>query len=232
MVKVDEAFEVKYKKAGENFEVLVDFDKLNEYKKKPTEISVYEVLADVKIFKDQKKGDIASENLLNKVFPSKSEEQIIQEILLKGDCQIPTSYLNKLREEKKVHITNYIAENALNPKTKGKYTYTMIEKEIQKLRYNYDYSKSIETQAEEVLTLLKKVMPISITEVTIILEIPARYSGAFHGGIRKFGKITKEYYDNTGNLHLHIKTTESTSDKIIEFTKRNSNNEASYHIER
>ena len=232
MVNVDEAFEIRYKKGGENFQVLVDFDKLKEFQKKPTEISVYDVLADVKIFKDEKKGDIASEHLLAKVFPSKTEEEIIFEILMKGECQIPTSYLNKLREERKKHVINYIAENAINGQTKGKYTYSMIEREVLKLKYNFDHNKSIEIQSEEVLVLLKKIMPISINEVIIILEIPARYSGSFLGGIRKFGKIIKEYYDNSGSLHLHIKATESTCDKIIEFTKRNSNNEACYHIEK
>lgn len=51
--------------------------------KKSDEISVYDVLADTKIFKDQKKGDIASENILNKIFPGKSEEEILKEILSK-----------------------------------------------------------------------------------------------------------------------------------------------------
>ena len=63
MVNIDDAFEVRYKKEKEQFEVLVDFDKLNEFKKDNT-ISVYDVLADTKIFKDQRKGELASENIL------------------------------------------------------------------------------------------------------------------------------------------------------------------------
>ena len=139
MVNVDESFEVKFKSGKDEFQVLVDFDKLNEFKKKPTEISVYDVLADQKIFKDQRKGEVASEHHLKAAFGAKSEEEVLKEILLKGECQIPTSYLNKMREEKKRQVINYIAENAINPATKGRYTISMIESEINKVRYNYNF---------------------------------------------------------------------------------------------
>jgi len=57
--------------------------------------------------------------------------------LLKGECQIPTAYLNKLRDEKKLQVVNYIVENALNPTNKTKYTPTMIEGEINKVKYKF-----------------------------------------------------------------------------------------------
>lgn len=230
MVNVDDAFEVRYKKNGDQFEVLVDFDKLKEFEKKPDEISVYDVLADVKIFKDQKRGELAAESLLEKSFRGLSEEQILKEILLKGECQIPTAYLNKLREEKKMQAINYIAENAINPATKSKYTNSMIESEVSKLKYSFDPNIGFEHQAQEVLKLLKKVMPISIDKVVLKIEIPPQYSGAFYGPFRKFGKVTKEFYDNNANLHLHLELTESQADNAINYIKQNTNNEGSYHI--
>ena len=148
MVNVDESFEVKFKSGKDEFQVLVDFDKLTEFKKKPSEISVYDVLADSKIFKDQRKGEIASEHHLKSAFGAKSEEEVLKEILLKGECQIPTSYLNKMREEKKRQVINYIAENAMNPSTRGKYTISMIESEINKIRYNYNFEQDYAPQAE------------------------------------------------------------------------------------
>ncbi len=230
MVNVDDAFEVRYKKAGEMFEVLVDFDKLNEFKKKPNEVSVYDVVADVKIFKDQRKGDIASTNLLFDVFKTYNEEVIIKEILLKGECQIPTSYLNKLRDEKKMQVVNYIVENAVNPASKMKYTPSMIESEVSKLKYSFDPNVGFERQAEEVIKLLKKVMPISVDKVVLEIEVPGMYVGAFYGPFRKMGQITKEYYDNSGNLRMHMEVTQSQVDNVIEFIKAKTNNEASYFV--
>ena len=232
MVNVDEAFEMRYKKHGETFQVLVDFDKLKEFEKKPEETDIYDVLADTKIFKDQKKGELASTNLLEKSFPNKTEDEILKEILLKGECQIPTAYLNKLREEKKLQVITYISENALNAQTKGKFTPTMIESEINKLKFNFEAFKPFEGQADEILKLLKKIMPISLEQVTLLLKIPATYAGNFYGPFRKLGKFKKEFYDNTGSLNLEVKTTESSADKIINFTKQNSNNEAEYQIKK
>ncbi len=232
MVNVDDAFEIRYKKSGEQFEVLVDFDKLNEFKKKDAEISVYDVLADVKIFKDQKKGDMASPISLKKVFGTDNEEIILKEILLNGECQIPTAYLNKLREEKKLQVINYITENAINPTTKSKYTFSMIEGEVNKLKYNFKADVDFMIQAKDVLNSLKKVMPISISKVTVLIKVEGQYCGNFYGPFRKFGKITKESYDDTGNLHLHIEINESILDTVINYIKNNSNNSSEYVIEK
>ena len=73
--------------------------------------------------------------------------------------------------------------------------------------------------------------PFSATE-RIVLEIcvPARYCGNFYGPFKKFGSIKKEYYDNEGSFRIHIEITESQQDRVIDYIKKNSNNEASYHV--
>ncbi len=232
MVKVDEAFELRYKFAGENFEVLVDFDKLNEFKKNQEEINVYDVLADDKIFKDQKKGDIASESLLQKVFPNKSEEEILKEILIKGECQIPTAYLNKLREEKRKQIINYIAEQAFNPQTKTKYTNSMIESGFSKIKFNVDPLKDFVYQAQDVLKLLKVEMPISMNRILLLIKVPGMHCGNFYGGFRKMGQVKKEFFDDSGDMHIHFEISESDLDRVSNFIKENSNSEAEYHVKK
>jgi len=230
MVKVDDAFEVKYKKAGVNFEVLVDFDKLNEYKKDIEKVSVFDVLADDKVFKDQKKGELASENELEKHFNTTSKNQILKQILLEGECQIPTAYKNKLREEKKKQVITYICENATNPQTKGKYARSMIESEIEKIRYNYTINQDYIHHANEILKQLKKVMPIAITKSKIQMKIPGTHCGNFYGPFRNYGKITKEKYDDYGNLCIEMEISDSIIDEVINYIKNKSNNEAEYVV--
>ncbi|MCA9496813.1 MAG: ribosome assembly factor SBDS [Nanoarchaeota archaeon] len=230
MVNVDEAFQIRYKFSGEEFQVLVDFNKLEEFKKKQDEISVYDVLADTKIFKDQKKGELASENILNKIFPSKTEEEILKEILLKGECQIPTAYLNKLREEKKIQVINYIVENAINAQTKSKFTPTMVESEVNKLKFNFDYRHNVQNQAEEIIKLLKKVMPISMEKIILEISIPAQYCGPFYGPFRKYGRVTKEYFDRDNNLRIHLEISETQIDQVANYIKTHSNGEGEYFV--
>lgn len=232
MVKVDEAFELRFKQGKENFEVLVDFDKLQEFLKKPDEVDVYDVLADTKIFKDQKKGEVASENHLKEVFGNIEESEILKIILKKGECQIPTAYLNRLREEKKSQIVNYIAENAFNPQSKTKYTASMIQNTFDKIKFNVDPLKNYVNQAEEVLKLLKKEMPISMEKVLMIIQISGQYCGNFYGPFRKLGQIKKEYFDNEGNLHIHFEVSESEIDKVATFIKQNSNETGEYYVKK
>ena len=230
MVNIDEAFEVRLNKNGNHYEVLVDFDKYRDFKDKPEEIDVYEVLADHKIFKDQKKGEIAPESNLDKDFESKEEIDIIKEILLEGEAQIPTSYINKMREETKKRIISYIAENAINPVTNTKFSASMVESEFNSIKFNVNYEKDHVNQAEEVIKLLKKSIPIKIEKSVIELSIPPSYVGAFYGPFRKYGSITKEYYDDEGNLRIHIEVTSGIIDDVINYIKNKANNEASYHI--
>ena len=71
---------------------------------------------------------------------------------------------------------------------------------------------------------------ISVDKVILEIEISAQYSGAFYGPFRKFGRVTKEYYDNHGSLRLHIGVTSSQCDNAIEFIKRKTNNEGAYVV--
>ena len=231
MVKVDDAFEVRYKFAGENFEVLVDFDKLQEFKKEGSEVEVSEVLADDKIFKDQKKGEVASDQALKKAFGEKSELDILRDILIRGECQIPTAYLNKLREEKRVQIINYIAEQAFNPQTKTKYTPSMIESSFEKIKYSIDPLKDHIFQAQEVLKDLKKEMPISIQRVLMLIKVSGEHCGNFYGPFRKLGQVKKEYFDDSGNMHIHFEISEVDIDKVAQYIKENTNETGEYHIQ-
>lgn len=230
MANIENSCEIKYKIKNENFEVLVDFEKLKDFQKDSTNINVFDVLKSETIFKDQKKGLIASENTLKEIFKNLSKENILKEILLKGKCQIPTSYLNKLREEKKIQVINFICENTLNPQTKNKYTHSMIESQVNKIKYNFDPNKAFEIQAEQVLDLLKKIMPISEDKICLEIKIKPEFIGSFYGNFRKFAKVIKENYDKDSNLILEIQIRDSLKDKIIEMIKNNSKNTASYFI--
>lgn len=230
MVDVNKAFTVRYKKDNKELEILVDFDLLEDFKKDPNNKNIYDILADYKIYKDQKKGEIAPETFLKELFNNKDEETILKEIAINGECQIPTAYLNKLREEKKMQVINYISENSVNPANKSKYTRSMIEGEINKLKYNFNGNRDHVKQAEEVTQLLKKIMPISIEKIVIEINVPGMYCGAFYGPFRKYGNITKEYFDKDGNLRMHMETTHGLVDDVINYIKNKSNNEAEYFI--
>ncbi len=230
MVKVDESFILIYKKEGQEFQVLVDYEKLLQFKKEEN-IDIYDVLADTSIYVDIKKGLLQSQNLTNEIFAKKTENEILKEILLKGECQIPTSFLNKKRDEIKQKVISYIVESCINPQTNHKFTPSMVESEVNKLKFNFDANKDYIYQAEQVIKKLQSNFPIKVDIKSILLSIPAKFTGKFYGReFRKLGKITKEYFDNHGALRIHMDVNSNNLDKAISYISLNTDNEAEYSV--
>ena len=231
MVSVDKAFEMRYRKAGKEVQILVDFDELQSFRKNPQEKEIEDVVADDKIYSDQKKGELAPDSVLKEMFSTQNHQEILKEILLEGECQIPTAYLNKLREEKKTQIINYIAENAINPQTKTKYTYSMIENALSDIKTTIDPLKDHIYQAEQILKDLRKKLPISMDRVLMIIKIPGEHCGKFYGNFRKLGTIQKEYFDDHGRLHLHFEISQGNIDTVADYIKSNTQGTGEYHIQ-
>ena len=233
MVKVDESCILRFKKEGETIEALVDFKLLLEFKNNSSSnLSIYDIYADTQLFSDSKKGLVISEDIIQKLFNGKSEEEVLTIFANEGEPQIPTAYLNELRDKKKEQIVEFISANAINPQTKGKYTSNMIKTEFEALKISIDPNTDHIHQAEQALKELRKKMPISMESSIIIIQVEGQYSGSFYGEFRKFGTIQKEYYDDTGNLHLHINVLSGKVDSVISFIKQKTDNSGSYHIKK
>jgi ribosome maturation protein SDO1 len=227
----NENFIVKYKKEGVVFEILVDFENLEKFKEEKEEIDVYDVVFDTDIYFDIKKAKRADKESIEKAFENIEEKEILSEILKKGDCQIPTQFKNKRREEIKNQIIQYIVDSCINPQTNSKFTNSTILDQIEKISFSINTNMDHIHQAEEVIKKLTSIMPIKISMKNILMTIPSKYSNKFLGEFRKYGKITKELWDNHGDLKLHMEINENNLDRTIEFIKRNSNGEAEYHTE-
>ena len=92
----------KLKKGGEMFEVIIDPDKILEFKKgklKAKESVMYE-----KVFFDAKKGLEASSEIMNKVFNTENVVEVIDVILNDGEIQ----FTQEDREEKQKEKFNRI----------------------------------------------------------------------------------------------------------------------------
>ena len=90
----------KLKKGGENFEIIIEPEKIIDYKNKKS-IDIREVLRYEKIFSDAKKGFIASENRLQALFQTQDPIKISEIILNEGEIQFTQEYRDKILEEKK-----------------------------------------------------------------------------------------------------------------------------------
>ena len=223
---------MKYNYQNQNIELIVNFENYQDYKKNNDSINIYDVLIDENIYADSKKGLLISKNLIKEIFQNKSDEEILKQIILNGKIQIPKDFVNKKRDETFIKIVNYISENAYNPQTKIKYTFDLIDQEVKKIPYSINPDINFIHQAEEILSLLKKNIPISIKINNFEIKILSKFIGKIISKIRSFGTIKKEFYDNVGDLRIHIEVNENNSENLIEFLKSNTENTCEYHIKK
>ncbi len=198
MVTVDKALIAKYKTHGQSFEILVDADLAIELKHgKPVDIK--NCLAVQKIFSDGKKGMEASENALKQIFGTNNSLEIAKIIIEKGDVPITTEYRDKLREQKRRQIVNYIHVNAVDPKTHLPHPPQRIENAMAEAKVHIDDFQDVQKQLQEVIKKLRPIIPLSFEVKEIAVKIPPEYAHKAFGVLVNFGKKLKEEWLTDGS---------------------------------
>ncbi len=220
MIDINKAVIARLKKAGENFEVLVDLDKALDFRKGKAKID--EVLAAEYIYKDSKKGMKASEHETEKFFTTTDIKKVAEIIVKNSDIHLTAEHKSKLREEKRKKVIDLIHKNAVDPTTGLPHPLTRIENAIEEAKIRVDEFKSAEEQIEQVLEKLTEIMPIKFEVKKLLVRIPAKYSGSSYNIIKQFGRILSENWENDGSLSLKVEIpgglTEEFYDKLNNLT--------------
>ncbi len=203
MVTVDEAIIAKTDKNGKHFEILVDADIAYALKDGKI-VSLSRMLAANIIFTDAKKGDKASPTDLQAAFGTLDVEKVAEEIVKKGEIQLTTEFRRKKTEEKRKQVAALISKYAINPQTKLPHPQDRILNAMDIARTAIDPFKPAEQQVEEVLKALKSVLPISMEETKLTVEIPAAYSGRVYGLLKDLGTVGEQQWLNDGSLAVKL----------------------------
>lgn len=187
---------VKYEKNGKHFEILVN-EKVFDYLE--GKVNIKEVLIIEEVFRDVNKGERASEEDLMSVFGTDNIEKIAEEMIKKGYIQIPTEIRRKWVEEKRKQIIDFIAKNAIDPKTKLPIPPQRIELALEQIKYNIDPFKGVEKQAEEIVKKMIMIMPIKFERIKLAIKIPGEYYGKIYNFIMKEAELKKEEWTNEGD---------------------------------
>lgn len=198
MVKVDEAVIARLEKNGHKFEVLVDPDLAMDLKH-GKEVNFEDLLADEKIFKDSRKGDLVSPDFLQEVFLTTNTKEVVKKIIQSGEVQLTTDQRKKIVERKRADIINFISKNAVDPKNKTPHPPARIENAMKEAKISIDAFKSNEEQIKIIVNAIKKIIPISMEKVSFAVKIPPQYSAKCSGVLHKF-EVKKEQWLNDGSL--------------------------------
>lgn len=203
MVTVEKAIIARFDKDGKHFEILVDPDLAYELKEGKS-VSISKMLAVSSVFTDSKKGLKSAESDLEKIFGTQDVEKIAALIVKNGSLQLTTDFRRKKIDEKKRQIASFISRHAINPQSRLPHPIERILTAIEQAKVSIDPFKPAQEQMEDVIKALRPIIPISIEESTLSVEIPAQYSGRAFGIIKELGSLQSQQWLSNGSLLVKI----------------------------
>jgi len=184
----------RIKKAGKNFEILVDMDEALAFRKGQGSSPGAETDT---IFKDMKKGMVASQEDLKEAFGTTDAQAIIQRIVKEGEILTTQDYRDEEREKKEKQVVDFLTVNSMDPRTGNPHTAERIKNALEQAHVNIK-NVPVENQINEILQELTKVIPITIKMKKIRVTIPAMHTGRAYGVINPYK--SDEEWESDGSL--------------------------------
>ncbi len=202
MVTVDEAIIARYEKDGKHFEILVGAELAYDLKEGKA-VSIQRMVATNFVFTDARKATKATPSDVEKCFGTHDIEKIAEQIVKHGEVQLTTEFRRKKTEEKRRQIAELISRHAINPQTKLPHPQQRVLAAMDEARVRVDAFRPADQQVEDTIKAIKEILPISIEELILTVEIPARYAGRGYGAVKEYG-IHQEQWLSDGSLVVKI----------------------------
>lgn len=176
-IKLTNVTVVRYKRGGKRFELACYKNKVVEWRNK-VETNIDEVLQTHTIFVNVSKGQGAKKDELKEAFGTDDEEEIVKQILSKGELQVGEKERQVQSTNTLNEIATMVAEKCVNPETKRPYPVTMIEKAMKDLHFSVNPNQKAKQQALEVIRQLKEKQLIPIARAQMRVRISAAQKDA------------------------------------------------------
>lgn len=203
MVTVEKAIIAKLNKGGKWFEVLVDPELAYDLRSGKS-VSINKMLAISQIFTDAKKGDRVTIADLENAFGTSEANKVAEIIVKTGEIQLTAEFRRKKTEEKRKQIASLISRAAIDPRTKMPHPHERVLNAMEQAHVNVDPFIPAEQQTADAIKAIKPILPLSIEEVELRVEIPAQYSGRVHGAIREYGTYSEQWVGQTLAITIKI----------------------------
>ena len=196
MVSLDDAVIARLEKGGSRYEILVDPELVEKWKQNSDSIKISDLLAIEEIWIDAKNGDRPTSDSLENIFGTTNLDECVVKILKEGSIQLTTLQRKKIVAEKRKQIINQISSTATDPKTKLPHPITRIENALDEIRFSIDPFKSVESQVDKAVNLLRPIIPLQFITVKLAFKIPGKDYGGVSQLLRE--SIQKEEWLTDG----------------------------------
>jgi len=198
MVNLDNAIVARLESHGETFEILLD-PAVTALIKSGKEVDLTEFMAVEDVFKNASKGTRPAEDKVKEVFGTDDISIIAKKIVEKGEIQITAEQRKEMLEAKRNKIVTYIARNAINPQTKTPHPLTRIELALDEAKFHVDPFKSVESQVNDAMTLLRPLIPIKFEKSRIAIKLRGDDYGKCFDDLVNFGIVEREEWQADGS---------------------------------
>ncbi|KAF9785945.1 SBDS protein C-terminal domain-containing protein [Thelephora terrestris] len=174
-IKLTNVSVVRLKKGGKRFEIACYKNKVQEWRN-GVESNIDDVLQISNIFVNVSKGEVAKANDLEKAFGTSNTNEIVKEILKKGEVQVGEKErehdITSLRKE----LATLVAEKCVEPSTQRPYPVGMIEKAMTEAGYSVKTNKTAKSQVSECIKLLQTSsnLPIQRARMRVRVTVPTK----------------------------------------------------------
>jgi len=172
-IKLTNVSIVRLKKGGKRYEIACYKNKVQEWRNR-VETNIDDVLQIANVFMNVSKGELAKHQDLQKAFGTTDTNEIVKEILKKGELQVGEKErdhdLTSIRKE----IATLVAEKCVDPATQKPYPTGMIEKAMTEAGFSVKQGKNAKSQVSECIKLLQtgSTLPIQRARMRVKVTMP------------------------------------------------------------
>ncbi len=181
-----------------DFETMVDLDSAMKLKK-GLPVSINDVIRDVAIYTDQKKGYRAGKDELMNAFNTTDISKIVERIVKKGEIEVTKEFRDEALENRRRQVIEFLVKNGINAQTNRPFTPDMIENALSQAGVKIE-NQPVDRQIKNVIESLKKVIPIKLETKKIKIKIPPEHTGKVYGILQEY-KEREEWLTN-GSLEV------------------------------
>jgi len=198
MVKLEDAVIARLSSHGTNFEVLVD-PELALVLRSGQSVDIKNVLAIDEIFKDSKKGEKASGEMVQKAFGTTDALKAAEQIIRRGEIQITTDQRRKMHDERLRQVVTLISKRSINPQTRLPHPPARIESAMEEAHVHIEVFKSAEEQLPAMVKALQPILPLKFEIRRIAIKIPPAHTGRALKAVKGFATVKQEQWLDDGS---------------------------------
>jgi ribosome maturation protein SDO1 len=189
----------RIKKAGKEFEIVIDMEKALAFKKNNSGEDFLEM---DKIFSDSKKGLTAPSSDLKTAFGTEDVNEIAKKIVKEGEILLTQQYRDEERDKKYNQAVDFLSRNAIDPQTGNPHTPQRIRDALEQANINLK-NTPIESQIAEIIEKISPILPIKVETKVIKITIPAIYTSRVYGIVNQYKE--DEQWLNDGGLVVLVR---------------------------